>query len=374
MSGRSLVKMAEYRLRKAVIGALSALVRRSSPPPGPQDLHGAKILLIRQDRIGDILVSTPFIAALARHYPTASLDMLVSTNNHMVVEGIPQIRQRWIYAKSFGSLIMLLRNIRKERYDVAIDLMDNSSATSTIFCLLSGARWTFGISKENEFIYDVKVLRLSRRDVHIVRRIAELLRPFDIDPDREELRIFYEPGHEASQRSQRALAGQGLSGKKCICINMSAGSSSRFWGIDNYISLVQKLEKAYPAMEVVIVCAPGDTRSSATVAQASSRSRLLAPTHDFQEFASNIRAMACIITPDTAVVHLAAAFKVPCIALYIQTESNLRIWEPYHSPHRSLISRENSLRSIPVDEVLRATTSLLREHPAVRRRNPVKKR
>jgi len=371
---RSVTKSAEHRLRRAVIAGLSRLVRRSSPPPQPSDLSKARVLLIRQDRIGDVLVSTPLINELKRRRPDVTLDILVSTNNQVAVDGIPSIRKRWVYRKSLFPIIALLRGIRRERYDVVMDLMDNPSATSTVLCLFSGARWTIGIAKENEYVYDVKVPLLSRRDVHIVRRIAELLRPFGIVPSESDLRLSYQTGSDADARAWEILRAAGCDGKRTLCVNISAGSPNRYWGTDRYAEFLQACESAFPAYAIAIVCSPIDRPTAEALCASAHRTILLPPTDRFRDFAALLKHMACIVTPDTAVVHLAAAFGVPSVVMYIQTDPDLRVWEPYGSPHRSLVSREDSLHSILPEDVLQAVRELLTAGQRRSTRRPVKKR
>ena len=74
-----------------------------------------------------------------------------------------------------------------------VDMIDNPSVTSTILCLLFGAKWNVGIDKDNNYVYDISVPMLSRRETHIVDRIAQLLVPFHIDPQNREsfITIFY---------------------------------------------------------------------------------------------------------------------------------------------------------------------------------------
>ncbi len=321
-----------------------------------------------------MLVSTPLIRTLKRRLPDITLDILVSTNNVMAADGIPFLGKRWVYRKNLWSIIALLRMLRREQYDVAVDLMDNPSATSTLLCLFSGARWTIGIEKANAYAYDVTVPLLSRKNVHIVRRIAELLRPFGIDPDREDLSIVYEPGQSARQRAHRMMVSEGLRGKRPLCVNISAGSPARFWGVPNYRALLKGIRSRFPDIPVVVVSSPKDEAFARAIIDSMSDVRMLPPTADFQEFASTIREMGAIVTPDTAVVHLAAAFHIPSVVLYIQTDSSLKIWEPYGAPHRALISEEDSLRSIVPDDVLGALEDLLAVHARSERRAPVKKR
>jgi ADP-heptose:LPS heptosyltransferase len=166
----------------------------------------------------------------------------------------------------------------------------------------------------------------------------------------------------------------GLLGKECICINMSAGSSSRYWGQERFTSLIQELQAAFPMKHITVIAAPDDADKAAIIAQNAAGATALPSTRSFSEFAALLRSMTCIVTPDTAVVHLAAAFHIPCVAMFIQTDPTLKIWHPYNSPHRSLVSSQNSLRSISVSDVLDATRSIVHEQPHAFRRSPVKKR
>src|SRR6266566_9771667 len=60
-----------------------------------------RILLLRQDRIGDVLVSVPVIRALRRQYPQAQIHMLFSRKNYGVRQAVqPYIDQAWCYDRT----------------------------------------------------------------------------------------------------------------------------------------------------------------------------------------------------------------------------------------------------------------------------------
>ena len=56
-----------------------------------------KILLLRTDRIGDMLITTPCFRALRRAYPEARLDVLASELNRIAIEGNPDINNIYMY-------------------------------------------------------------------------------------------------------------------------------------------------------------------------------------------------------------------------------------------------------------------------------------
>ncbi len=363
------LKAFEIGFRRLLIGALKVLAGKRALPPQSMDYNVCRFLFVRQDRIGDVLVSTPLWGALKRHYPNAVVDMLLSTNNHFVVENDPCIRKRWIYDKGVLSSWKLLRQIRAEHYDFVIDLMDNPSATSTVVCLLAGARWTVGLEKENAYAYDIVVPLISRRDAHIVDRIAQLLTPFNIVASRENLRIRYTVPKPALEFAKAVFNGSGLGSKPALGVNISAGHDVRFWGVDNFRALIGMLQEKHRRQGILVLYKPSQKQLAEEITEGFDRVVASPPTHSFDEFAALIKHLRVLITPDTSAVHLAAAFGVPSVVMYVQSDKNLRIWDPYRTRSEVLIADVDNLRVISPIQVFEATERLLLGKPHRRRRS-----
>ena len=116
------LKPVEIGFRRFLLRMLGVFVKRGRPLPDSIDFSSRKYLFVRQDRIGDVLVSTPLIHALKDKYPNATVDFLLSSNNHFVLENEPLVRKRWIYRKTIASALEILKAIRKEKYDFVIGL------------------------------------------------------------------------------------------------------------------------------------------------------------------------------------------------------------------------------------------------------------
>ena len=98
--------------------------------------------------IGDVLISTPLFDILKKKYPQAQIDVLLSPKNHFVLQNDPLIRKRWIYNKHFLQTISLIRGVRKEKYDFAVDLMENPICyVPSISVPSSGAKETIWLEK-----------------------------------------------------------------------------------------------------------------------------------------------------------------------------------------------------------------------------------
>lgn len=356
----TLLKKVEVLFRRFIIRILGLFVHRNNLLPEVVDYNSCKFLFIRQDRIGDVLISTPIFASIKKHYPNAILDVLLSPNNYFVLENDPLIYRRWVYHKSIGKIIYLIRSLRKEKYDYVVDMMDNPSATTTLFCLFAGARINVGIMKENSFVYDINVPMLSRRDTHIVDRIAQLLLAFKIDPNTEIFNVRYYTSIESDHFVDKFLTENKLTHHNLVGINISAGGAARFWGIDNYNKLLCAITEKHPELYVIVLFKPSDIEKAKLIAGSNNTAVLSPATTTFDQFAALIKRVLLLISPDTSAIHLASAFGIPSVVLYVQSNKNLRIWEPYNAECETIVTEIDDLSSIPLDTVLSAFENMLK--------------
>jgi ADP-heptose:LPS heptosyltransferase len=354
------LKPAELLLRRFLLRILRFVVKRGRPLSADLDFSTKKFLFVRQDRIGDVLVSTPLLHALKNRYPLATVDFLLSTNNHFVLLNEPLVRKRWVYEKAFISAARILRGLRREKYDFVVDLMDNPSATSTIFCALAGGRWNVGLSKDNAYSYDVVVPLLSRKETHIVDRLAMLLTVFGINPADANLRVRYNVQAESEAFASACFADRGLVDRKVIGINISPGEGTRFWGRDKYQALIKWLQLSFPDSPIVVLFQPSDKLVAEGIANPFPDVVLSPETRTFDQFAALVQRLWTLITPDTSAVHLAAAFFIPSVVLYVQSDKDLRVWEPYGSRSESVVTDVDDLRTISVDSVAQAFGRLVK--------------
>ncbi len=355
----SIVKTIELRLRSLFNG----WVGRGNPDvvDAPQvclpESATERILLLRQDRIGDVLVSIPILRALRRRFPSARIDMVLSANN-MAVESAVRVYCNTIhvYRKGLAGLFALRNRLKKENYGVVVDLMDNPSSTSGMLVAGANSSYAVGIDKQNRAVYTHVVPLRSRSSVHIVERIANLLMPFGINPETTNLELEY-PLQAANEQAARNRLG--LGGKPAIGVNISGSDLSRMYPLDGVTSIAVYTRETFPECEVVILAAPQHRELQTSVAAASG-CRAIEPSVKFDEWAATIAQLHAIITPDTSVVHLAAAFKIPSVVLFVHDNPNLLPWYPYKTRCEPVETTTSSIANITVDEVCAAVSRLLR--------------
>ncbi|MCS7211545.1 MAG: glycosyltransferase family 9 protein [Chloroherpetonaceae bacterium] len=326
--------------------------------PVPLFAPNSRILLLRHDKLGDAIISLPLLRVLRTHFPEMQIDVLLSKHNFALA---PHVRryanQCWQYEKSALKSLWLVRQLRAARYHAVVDLMDNASATSSVLIKLLDVS-AVGIEKSNAASYTYLVPMLDRNCTHIVERLAQLLLPFGIDPNQESLELEYPLSPHLLEHARQRL-GEKLARYR-FGINISAGDRWRYWGKDNFIRFISAFKAQHSEIEVVVFAHHLDRQEAEQIAAATnSRLAPIVPTLD--EFAAMLVQCDALLSPDTAIVHIAAAWKVPQVVLYSRAEGLPMVWLPYRAPHRALETRADSIQAIGVEAVLKATESLWQE-------------
>jgi ADP-heptose:LPS heptosyltransferase len=320
-------------------------------PPAP------RILLVRPERIGDVLIAVPVIRAVRQRYPEARIDLLLSTANAGVRFAVsPWVDRILIYEKQVGPTIALVRTLRRARYDLMVDLVNEPSVTSRFIAKWSGARRVLGMLHEQPGLLTHAVPLLDRRRVHIVERTAQLLLAFGADPAAASLALEYRLSDADRRRAEDLLAPSERPLR--LGVNVSGRGPAKYWGRANFVEAIRAVQALDPRFSVT-VCGASEYGEEIDAIAGETGADTVSPLDSFHEFASVINACDLLLTPDTSVVHLAAAWRIPLVGLY-RADPRTIPWLPYGTPYRAII-HEGPLSEIPLEPVVQAMTALIAE-------------
>jgi ADP-heptose:LPS heptosyltransferase len=187
-----------------------------------------------------------------------------------------------------------------------------------------------------------------------------LLTVFGIEPDEAILSVRYNVRPESAEFAAASFKRFGLTDRKVIGINVSPGEGTRFWGTDNYQALIRWLRSSFPDCPVLVLFQPSDMSVAKGITDPFDGVVLSPETRTFDQFAALVERLWILVTPDTSAVHLAAAFSVPSVVLYVQSDKDLRVWEPYGSHSEIVVTDVDDLQTIPVEHVVRAVDRLVK--------------
>ncbi|MFN3392996.1 MAG: glycosyltransferase family 9 protein [Candidatus Thermochlorobacter sp.] len=351
------IKWTEYGMQRGLIYLLRLLLPRRRALLSQIEFHKAKVLFLRQNQIGDALISTPIFTALKRHYPTIQLDVLLDRRNATALAGNPHLHTHYVIKQKKFDLLDALCAIRKAQYDIVVDLIHSASTTSTLICLFSGARVICGFERQNDFVYDAKVkLPAGKR---MMRQLAEILRLFNIDPDAEPLEPYFFISDASRAFAEKMLSTwREKTERLVIGLNISASSLTfKFWGTENFVALAQHLKARLPDATLLILYAKDYAGFAKEIAQQSG-AVLSEATPTLSDFAAVISMLDALITPDSAAVHFADIFRVPSLILTHLPEGETA-WYPSFTVFKALHGRDGRVASIPLQDVLAASDEFL---------------
>ncbi len=353
------LKPLERRLRRLLLARqLPFTGRLITRPEDAIELPTApRILLVRPERIGDVLIAIPVLRAIRRRYPHALIELLLSTANAGVEPAVsPWVDRVFVYEKQLGPTIGLVRALRRAKYHLMVDLVNEPSVTSRVIAKWSGAARVLGMLHEQPGLFTHAVPLLERRSVHIVERTAQLLLAFGIDPATESLALEYPLTESDRLAAMGRLAPSSAPFR--LGVNVSGRGPGKYWGRENFVAAIRSIQARDPRFSVTVCGAPeylGEIDAIATETGADE----VRPVRSFHEFAGVINAFDLLLTPDTSVVHLAAAWRIPLVGLY-RADPRTTPWVPYGTPHRAIV-RDGPVAGIPLAEAMRAMDSLIDE-------------
>lgn len=310
-----------------------------------------KILIVRLGKIGDMIITSSVFDLLKKKYPDISITLLTLEKNRELLKYNPNIDEIFFTNKNLSLYFHLLK-LRKQNFDLLLDLNDDPSRTSaTIRRIIRAgqtAAFDFGIFPAPT----IKVKRPDKGSSHIIDRITVLLNGIGIGVKSGELRPSVYLGKSELNQVEDQLA-ETAGGPGIIALNLSAGAPIRYWPEVKWIELVKKIAAEYPGYKYLPLSTIEDKAIRDRIEAAVPSSRLVKQGfNSFQHFASYLRCADLIITPDTSAVHIASAFNKPQITLFPNAEWNFASWKPLSANSTAIRSDGEDISTISVEQVL----------------------
>ncbi len=357
------MKKIEYIFKKLLLQLLIFFSSFRRKPGSKKEFK--KILFVRLNKIGDALVTTPLLFEIKTRLK-CSVFVLADKKNYFVFENNPSVDRVIIHHKSIKGIFDAVRFVSKEKIDAVVDLHDDVSATVSFIIALSKTSNKFGLEKENKKIYTATVPRLNPLNSHVVFRILEIgkLFGFSLTPgENQKIRIQYYPKEEAKKNTEQYIQKRFRENKFMVGVNISAGSKSRFWGVENFRLLLNFLSEY--DLYTLVLCSPADLYLANEITN-----RILPGNREvpffyspaFDDFASIVSKLNLLFTPDTAAIHLASINRLPVFGIYVQYKTDNLIWSPLNSDFEYVKTREATLENVAFSEVIGKFKPFLEKH------------
>jgi heptosyltransferase-2 len=289
-----------------------------------------KILIIRFSSLGDMVLTTPVIRAIANRFPEAEIHYLTKVQHYDVIKAHPLIRRIHLVNKSGKELMAALQ---AENFDCIIDLHHNLRSGQFKW-FLSGKKYSFRKLNIEKWLRVRCGIDILPR-MHIVERYLETLSPLSILPSPQTLEYFI-PKEDQIDVNQ-LFKNVHYKGLNIVDQEIPSYAVYALGG--------QHTTKRLPEDLIIELCrtirAPlillggqGDQETAERVVKTSNNPFLQSFCGHFNinQSADVVRQARVLITHDSVMMHIGAAFARPTLAIWGNTipEFGMYAWQPDH--------------------------------------------
>jgi heptosyltransferase III len=316
-----------------------------------------KILVIRRDNIGDLLCTTPLIAALRRRHRDAWIGVLTNSYAAPALANNPDVSELFTYEKgkhlptSAGKLralahrLAVIARLRRLRIDVALLPASGDQRSAERFAVLSGAK---------------RIVRAGDVPVagsHEVEMTFHCATTLGIDGPPPAMTLVAPAPPDVTLPNGRG---------PLIGLHISARKPLQRWPIDGFSELAHGLHKAIGA-RFLVFWAPGrsddpmhpgdDEKASSLVSMMGELPLVAMPTHRLDELIAGLSLCDQVICSDGGAMHVAAALGKPIVCFF--GNSSAERWHPWGVPYQLLQPDSRNVTDISVEEALAAYWRLI---------------
>ncbi len=264
-----------------------------------------KFLIIRFSSIGDIVLTTPVIRCLKQQVPDAEVHFLTKSSFLPVVQHNPYIDKIHLLAHSWE---LMIEELKSENYDYIIDLHHNTK-TLRVKSALKKKSFSFYKLNIEKYIYTSLKLNILPK-IHIVDRYLKTVESFGVKNDGAGLDYFISKEEETKREDIPASHSAGF----VACV-IGAALGTKQWPVHKWKEFCRQLN--HP---VILLGGPEDVTAGSEIA-AIDDVKVYNACGKFKlnESADLVRKAKLVVTNDTGLMHIAAAYKKPIISLWGNT-------------------------------------------------------
>ena len=277
----------------------------------------SKILVTRFSSLGDIVLTTPVYHNLKLSYPECKIYVAVKEKFSDILAGNPYI-DNLIVLKNGESLFSLIKRIRRENFDVFIDL--HNKIRSFILRLFCGIPRIVVYRKNTirKYIYIKNRIEGKFLTKHTIDRYLDVLQEIGIRPTIKSPEIFIDNHFNVFCEKHNI-------GQNDLLIGLNPGSvwPTKKWLPERFAEVADSLTDHYGA-KIVMIGSNNDRDDIHKVLAATKHPCIdLCGKTNLRELATLISRCALLITNDSGPMHIASALQVPIVAIFGSTTKEL---------------------------------------------------
>jgi lipopolysaccharide heptosyltransferase II len=298
----------------------------------------AEILVIRLDRIGDLVLSTPIFKVLDKKYPKARITALVTTYTKDILINNPHI-DRILVSDNISKTI----KENKNKYDLIFDLFMDYEIKTAMVTRLMNPKYSIGYDAGYRGVLFTNPVKKIQERKHFVDYLFGLLAPLDIVPDKtdKEPEIFLDDKCQEEYNSWMVKNGIGKD-DLTVSMHISGFYPVQRWPWNNYCQLIENMTSKYKNIRVYIFAKKEEEILVNHIMKTINPSK---GHNNYYFIGQNLLNVICIIKNtklfignNSGLLHIAAALKTPTISFMGSTVP--WTWSPYGDKEKNIVLRK----------------------------------
>lgn len=331
---KDLMLAAFFIARLPFIGLMMFLFRTPQRAAGPV----SKILIVRLDRIGDLILSIPVIDNLRLKYPSAKITLLVRPylmDLAMMIQGAANVKVYYDIPHNFNA-------IRSEKYDIAIDMHYDYKLEPALIAYLSGAPVRVGFAwGGRELLLTNSVKATIPPGKHMVETGLDLLRAIDVPVTVTVPKLIPPPS--------------AIPSTKLVVVHPGGYYESQRWPAPYFAEMVKRMIDELNEVPILIG-GPDDRELVYEILSAGSERCCKVAFPNMRDLIEILADSKLLVCNNSGPVHLAAALGVPTVSTMGPTDPVL--WWPV-GPGHIVVRKGKKVSDITVDEMFEAVKKAL---------------
>lgn len=354
------------RWRKWLIRVIAGVMR--VPPGGTEpwnDGAGARrVLFLQPKRLGDMMLSTGAIRAIAGSHAGLQVDVLATPASALLLQNSEHVREVIHFEKGkFWRYPAVVRRLRSARYDAVVDCVVNKPSMTTLLLMLaSGAKHRIAMAgrEGREDALTTVHVTIPPLVVHMAERLGALSSVFGVNVERCDWRpVVVLSAEERRAAEQLWSSGQDVSRARRFLVNVSVRQAQHVWPADRYVGVLRHLRTRDAGARLIVIGSVEEQRRAMRIAAEGGATFVATP--GIRDALGLVATADFVFTPDTSIVHAASAFERLAVALF--RPGYAAVWGLYRTVGRNLESDGPTLASLPLDRVLSAIDEVIAHAP-----------
>ena len=286
------------------------------------DANIKNILVIRLDRIGDMVMTTPIFSALKEKWPDAQITVMANPVNKNIVINNPFIDCILVYDrenkhKSLNNRLSFFKDIRKSEFDLVIDPYLDYELNTSFITRIVGSRYRLGFEfAGREFFYNIRyasnIFPVSTDKKHMIDYNLGLIGCIGVKANKKQPEIFLSA--DEKDNASRILEKVGANPEnRIIGIHPGGNYESQRWPVERFVAISDYLIASY-GIKVILFGGRDERSLLSRFKDCAVRKPIILEDLNLREFISVVSHCNLFLCNNSGPLHIAIALNIPTVS------------------------------------------------------------